>query len=472
MSNNEQFMQAVEDVKTSYSTLLNNAVIVKVLEKKSLESNSVKVFYKAKDQIYEASVELNEITGQTKLTEFIKVGTHHYPKSEVNVYSDLCYGYQGIEDFSMDSNLDFITNYLKQKYDSLKDSSLIEAQQIVLENGRINYKLYYKKDSETVKYIVYYEPEYKRILEVRGTSFNIGDKYKYVEKSEQISDPYFRKLDTYVRRNRDTLGEASVLHAESREQGQNIQFRTVYTAGGKTFRSIASINRDTQNIKESALNEVIEIPVEEKLIDDKSECYKQTAKLDIHALGKNAYFTESYKYVQMKYQDDLSNAQLLGASERTDYNIYTYVLYFIIEETKIVTLTVEFNPLTQAVSVTSEPENIDLQEGYYPIKSDQKLAVVRNWLKENNPDLTNSVLVSSSAKKFYFGTLYKVVFKITTKYIIYVAYVECGTKDVKIYDTQETDHFSANPEVEEENISQEDTFQEVNFVEGGDSVGG
>lgn len=174
MGSNDQFMQAVEDVKSSYSALLNNAVIVKVLEKKSLESNSVKVFYKAKDQIYEASIELNEITGQTKLTEFIKIGTHYYPKSEVNVYSDLCYGYQTIEDFSMDANLDFLTNYLKQKYDSLKDASLIEAQQITLENGRINYKLYYKKDSETVKYIVYYEPEYKRVLEVKGTNFNIG----------------------------------------------------------------------------------------------------------------------------------------------------------------------------------------------------------------------------------------------------------------------------------------------------------
>lgn len=116
----------------------------------------------------------------------------------------------------------------------------------------------------------------------------------------------------------------------------------------------------------------------------------------------------------------------------------------------MVTLTVEFDPLSQSVTVTSEPENIDLQEGYYPIRSDKKLTVVRNWLKENNPDLANSVLVSSSAKKFYFGTLYKVVFKITTKYIVYIAYVECGTKDVKIYDTQEVDHFSAAPEIQEE----------------------
>ena len=248
MSNNEQFMQAVEDIKISYSSLLNNAVIVKVLEKKTLESTSSKVFYKIKDQIYEASIEMNEITGKTKLIEFIQIGTHSYTKSEVNVYSDLCYGYQKIEDFSMDSNLDFITNYLKQKYDSLKDASLIEAQQIILENGRMNYKLYYKKDAATVKYIVYYEPEYRRVLEVKGTSFNIGNKFTMIEKVNQVSNPYFRKLDTYIRQSRQTLGEASVMHTESMDSGQNLEFRTVYTTNGKTYRSIASINKENQNI--------------------------------------------------------------------------------------------------------------------------------------------------------------------------------------------------------------------------------
>ena len=99
-----------------------------------------------------------------------------------------------------------------------------------------------------------------------------------------------------------------------------------------------------------------------------------------------------------------------------------------IEEDKIVTLTAEFDPLTEKTTVTSEPHHIDLQEGYYPIRSDKKLTSVRNYLKENNPDLSSSVLVSSMAKKFYFGTLYKIVFKVSTKYILYIVYVECGSK--------------------------------------------
>jgi hypothetical protein len=52
------------------------------------------------------------------------------------------------------------------------------------------------------------------------------------------------------------------------------------------------------------------------------------------------------------------------------------------------------------------------------------------------------------AKKFYFGTLYKVVFKVSTKYMIYIAYVECDTKEVKIYDTKEADHYASAPEPE------------------------
>ena len=128
----------------------------KDLAKTSLESDSGKALIKAKDQIFDASIEMNPITGESKLTDFIKIGTQATVRSEVNVYSDLCYGYQTIEDISLDSNIDFLVDYLKKKYEALRDASLNEAQSIVLESGRINYKLYFKKDSQTVKYIVYY----------------------------------------------------------------------------------------------------------------------------------------------------------------------------------------------------------------------------------------------------------------------------------------------------------------------------
>ena len=44
-------MAAISDVKTSYSALLNDAFIIKTLQKKSLEHDSFKVFFKAKDQV-------------------------------------------------------------------------------------------------------------------------------------------------------------------------------------------------------------------------------------------------------------------------------------------------------------------------------------------------------------------------------------------------------------------------------------
>lgn len=62
-------------MKASYSVLLKESVIIKVLEKKSLETDSLKVFFKARDQIFEASIEINPITSETKLTDFIKIST-------------------------------------------------------------------------------------------------------------------------------------------------------------------------------------------------------------------------------------------------------------------------------------------------------------------------------------------------------------------------------------------------------------
>lgn len=299
---NEQFLLATEAVKQTYSVLLKESVIIKILEKKSLESDSLKVFFKAKDQIYEASIEMNPITQESKLTDFIKIGTQASTKSEVNVYADLCYGYQIIEDVTIDSNIDFLLDYLKKKYDSLRDASLTEAQSIVLESGRINYKFYFKKDTQTIKYIVYYEPEYKRVLEVKGTSFLIGDKFNFVAKEQQVVDPYFRKLDTYIRQNRDQLNSATVLHTESKDDGQSIQFRTVYSSAGKTYRSIATIDKNNQNINENELNEIIEVPTEGGPTDiGQDDEALAVTKLDIHDLGKNLYFTEAHRFIQSKY---------------------------------------------------------------------------------------------------------------------------------------------------------------------------
>ena len=61
------------------------------------------------------------------------------------------------------------------------------------------------------------------------------------------------------------MGEASVMHTETKDNGQNIEFRTVYSVGGKSYRSIASINKDSQSIEERALSEIIEIPVEDSM---------------------------------------------------------------------------------------------------------------------------------------------------------------------------------------------------------------
>lgn len=408
------------------------------------------MFFKTKDQIYEASIEINPITAETKLTDFIKIGTQATTKSEVNVFADLCYGYQVITDVSADSNIDFLLNYLQVKYTTLRDASLTEAQSIVLGSGRINYKLYFKKDTQTVKYIVYYEPEYKRVLEVKGTSFQIGGKFVSVPGEQQVADPYFRKLDTYIRQNRDQLNSASVLHTESSDSGQSITFRTVYTASGKTYRSIAAINKDNQNIDESALNEIIEIPTDNGPTDvGENDETMATTKLDIHDLGKNLYFTEAHRFIQSKYQKELDKAQLLGASGKSNLFSYIFKEFYMVDD-MLLTVSAEYNPVTQSSSIVSEPEIIDIQEGYFPVKSDKRLTEVRNWLKEKNLDLSSAVMISSMSKQILFGSAYKIVFKDMTKYYTYVVYYDSTTREMRILFEKDSSDLKTTSEAPQE----------------------
>lgn len=94
---------------------------------------------------------------------------------------------------------------------------------------------------------------------------------------------------------------------------------------------------------------------------------------------------------------------------------------------RIITVSAEYNPVTQKTTISSEPQFIDIQEGYFPISADKKLTEVRNWLKEKNLDLSSSVLISSQSKQILFGTGYKLVFKDMSKYYTYVVYYDSIT---------------------------------------------
>lgn len=109
---------------------------------------------------------------------------------------------------------------------------------------------------------------------------------------------------------------------------------------------------------------------------------------------------------------------------------------------KIITVSAEYNPLTQSSSIIAELEIIDIHEGYFPVKSDKKLTEVRNWLKEKNLDLSSAVMISSMSKPILFGVAYKIVFKDLTKYFTYVVYVDSITREMRILDESQSNQLN------------------------------
>lgn len=110
---------------------------------------------------------------------------------------------------------------------------------------------------------------------------------------------------------------------------------------------------------------------------------------------------------------------------------------------KIITVSAQYNPATQQASISSELTIIDIQEGYFPVRSDRKLTEVRNWLKEKNLDLSAAVMVSSMSKQILFGTAYKIVFKDMTKFYTYVVYYDNLTREMRVL--LDKDSSSAQP---------------------------
>lgn len=75
-------------------------------------------------------------------------------------------------------------------------NSLLQSVDILrLEGRKMNYKLYFKVNEETVKYIVFFEEEFQRVLHIRSFGFEIGGAYQAINEERMLTDPYFRACD-------------------------------------------------------------------------------------------------------------------------------------------------------------------------------------------------------------------------------------------------------------------------------------
>ncbi len=110
--------------------------------------------------------------------------------------------------------------------------------------------------------------------------------------------------------------EAKIIHSEYKDSGKSFIFRTLYKSASKTFNSIIEINKENQNIIESDFNEVVEVPIASNYITNYEAQSVVLTKLDANDLSANIYFTVAYNYIQSIYTDELTGAQLNGASQQ------------------------------------------------------------------------------------------------------------------------------------------------------------
>lgn len=195
-------MQAVNEVRNSYEALLKDATIVKVLKKETLDQITMRVFFLTgiddNKDIYEADIQINPISGVHEVLEFSKVSSPE-PASDLKIGADIAYGYVSLPDFSTNQNVDFITKYLAEHYSFVGSSALESVEIMNLCGGKANYKLFFKNNLEMVKFIVFFEESYKRILQIRSFSFDIGGTYTTESPDMLLKDPYFRDLDKYLK---------------------------------------------------------------------------------------------------------------------------------------------------------------------------------------------------------------------------------------------------------------------------------
>ena len=108
--------------------------------------------------------------------EFSRVGQTE-EKSSMDIRADIAYGYTPLDNFSSDKNIDPILDYLKKHYSFMENAMLNSVERMDLCDGRANYKIFFKIDINMVKFIVYYEEKFKRIMQVLTFPFEMSGGY-------------------------------------------------------------------------------------------------------------------------------------------------------------------------------------------------------------------------------------------------------------------------------------------------------
>ena len=74
LEKNSLFIDAISKTKGEFNILLEDSIVVKVLEKETLDKVVFRIFFSVKDHLYESDIEINPIAKKCVIIGFSKVG--------------------------------------------------------------------------------------------------------------------------------------------------------------------------------------------------------------------------------------------------------------------------------------------------------------------------------------------------------------------------------------------------------------
>ena len=234
-------------------------------------------------------------------------------------------------------------------------------------------------------------------------------------------------MNQYLKEKNAEIAEGSeIVLVEREDRGTIYGYRVIYSKDGKTYHASSTIDKDLLTINVDYFNQIIEIPVnhEASTVVVTNTAPEQYAVLKINDLAHNSNFEKVHREILSKEGGFLQNAQLVGALQSSQMFSIKYQFYFVMNKQNF-KIEAEIDSTTKKVTITSELEKVNLDTGYAIENSgSNEAAEIITWVQKSNPDLKSGVIVEISSKKEIFGQIYKVVFKLQTKYYKVVVYKE------------------------------------------------
>lgn len=191
--------------------------------------------------------------------------------------TDMAYGYKliDIQTISDNQNVKEVISFINNRYaDAVVGMNVRKVEELILADGRINYKIIYNSKDSEFKFIIFYQPTLKKVLVLNSVNLPQHSHYNQMSGNQQKQDSLLKEVLAYLgtlHPEQMPFNVKTITKAVSSDQ--STEYNIVIEFNSKKYKSYMMVASNNVDMKEISFSEQVEISLDHYRLDQYDEMF-------------------------------------------------------------------------------------------------------------------------------------------------------------------------------------------------------